>query len=803
MCDTNYLVKILLLLILPSCANIKLPKKVYVVAREQTDSVFNRKLLYMVLSKNGDTLKTGSTNNMGVFMIKPKDFKKELGTSRDLVLEKLEVQVIDSNRSAKIYLNKYLNYYDLYLTSKTSKNKIKDSIADMHYHISMRSHNQFAYCFNRSEKFQSETPPENINWIKTHKKLRVLHKGRWKTTSRKVNPKLSYKKEKMRLLLQGYWVKSKDGANNLKHYSEATIPHTKEGRVFLGFNSISPFEHSFSMEGIKRKISSAFKSGVPLKWLERMGKDKDNYISHWENFNAEYNMITSQDNHYNKFDWEYLKRGQAVDTKLSKPLIVNVVEGGHILQDKYFPHFINYDIAGHDAKEKQNLYEEIKKKAYAEPADTVVLKILNEPNRERNKREKSELVDEILMYELKKNIDTLKQRRDIFMIAIGHLSYNGMVGHALALDVSKKPFTEKLFAGVVRRAYGIRSSNDKNLRKSFEGLFYTIPGVNKFGNEVLNRLLDTTENQNRIHIDLKHSDPLTRRVILEKYDSLDLKPICSHCAVNGLKIDFYSPLVDEYKLSNSSIVKKFYPFSINIYDEEIETICKKRGIIGLPLEERVLGGYVNNKIEWPYKIKLRKDTLTTRRANKPVRKRRWKYTFKALKYIKNSEKYIKDSEKYIKNSDSIKVRVLYESISNYYESKLDILNFKIKAGGDTTKSKDKFVRKRSFYKTIRDDYKSAEPFLQNVFHVVDIAYKDANPDSGIEIDAWKYLCLGSDLDGLIDPLNICPTAGHYPEFKNKLEKFIPLFLYMRKRLRKRETITGQSILIINSLSARH
>src|SRR5690606_4996530 len=57
-------------------------------------------------------------------------------------------------------------------------------------------------------------------------------------------------------------------------------------------------------------------------------------------------------------------------------------------------------------------------------------------------------------------------------------------------------------------------------------------------------------------------------------------------------------------------------------------------------------------------------------------------------------------------------------------------------------------------------------------------------------DAWKNICLGSDLDGLIDPINICPTASQYPIFKEKLKVFIPLFLSLRKDFEIRDKLLG-------------
>jgi hypothetical protein len=74
-----------------------------------------------------------------------------------------------------------------------------------------------------------------------------------------------------------------------------------------------------------------------------------------------------------------------------------------------------------------------------------------------------------------------------------------------------------------------------------------------------------------------------------------------------------------------------------------------------------------------------------------------------------------------------------------------------------------------------------------------INYAKSLPDRGIKNGKhrdWEYVCLGSDLDGLIDPINICPSASQYPFFKEKLTVLIPLFLYIRKNFEKRDKLLG-------------
>ena len=386
-------------------------------------------------------------------------------------------------------------------------------------------------------------------------------------------------------------------------------------------------------------------------------------------------------------------------------------------------------------------------------------------------------------------------------MAIGHLAYNGMTGHSLAIDVSKKPPFEYLVSQIVKRAYRTKSSSDENYRKSFNGLFFTIPGVNKYGENVITRLLD--DSLRRIQIDLKHSDVPAREFILNQYEKLGLPPICSHCAVTGISKNFSSPVVDEYSLLNSSLARKFYPFSINLYNEEVTQICKAGGIIGIPLEERVLGRYVDNKIEYPIKIKLSNSPKLLSKVN---RNKRIRYTEKGIKYLKLT----KDEE-------------FNKAAGEYLDKFTSDINFDKAESPEELSGK----QKNKFHKIFLEDYLSAEAFLQNLFHIVDLTHlalkdslefdetylqfysqnsaisqksilntikgRELPPDQQdiLRIRSWQNICLGSDLDGLIDPLNICPTASDYPTFKRKLRLFIPLFLTMRKTFEERDNVYGE------------
>ena len=138
------------------------------------------------------------------------------------------------------------------------------------------------------------------------------------------------------------------------------------------------------------------------------------------------------------------------------------------------------------------------------------------------------------------------------------------------------------------------------------------------------------------------------------------------------------------------------------------------------------------------------------------RVRRWKYTQKVLHYLDEQNQ----SE--------------FEAVVTYYRG---ILNNGV-TNIDLTEAD-------AVFNLICDEYLSADPFMRNLFQIVDIAEETKGGDRK---NAWKNICLGSDLDGLIDPIDICPTASQYTDFKAKLHVMIPLFLHIRKEFEIRDQV---------------
>ncbi len=560
------------------------------------------------------------------------------------------------------------------------------AVADMHYHVSLKKYNEHGLSIRK--EIDNGTLKDDRIWDKKSiKKLKIFHNGKWHRNNKKVR----------KLLDSGDGiVRSRNRNNGLYHYTQATVPHTDDGSVKLAFNAISPFEKNFADDWWSRFVSMNFKSNAKKEWLKTIGKSPE--YTHWENFNKEYQFIVGQKksgqiNGNQDFEWDFLYQGSDL-LDSTKNYVVLAVEGGHILQDSAFPY------------------------ANFEECEKWLSLVTDKNGCDEDCRKNNPLMRELL-----ENIKKIKSFDvPIKMFTIGHLSYNGMLDHAPALDANG--------AGkiLVKRMYRIKVSQYRKFVEQWSDFYYSELGVNAFGKTVIDSLLDPNFGGSRILIDLKHSAFSTRKYYLDsivpKYinDPKPVPPIFSHGGATGLSEVFDSPLVDQYALLASKGIEKLYPFGINLYDEEIQKILDYDGIIGLALEQRVLGGYVNKG----------------KRLREIKKYMRTHYKGKEKPVITFYDQFLK------KNS-----------------------NGQLKG------------RERLTFKRLCEDYWSAEPFLQNLFYIL-------NHSRTKPYDAWHHVCIGSDLDGIIDPIDICPTASQYPYFRERLTQFIPIFFSLNKNYREED-----------------
>lgn len=374
-------------------------------------------------------------------------------------------------------------------------------------------------------------------------------------------------------------------------------------------------------------------------------------------------------------------------------------------------------------------------------------------------------LDESGFAELSKNVETLKHLPNhVFFMTFSHMSWNALCGQAKSLDMKNKLIRhllgfnsdDKRFRRVAAERYSVNIDDSVKEYHRADDAFAIDPCKCNdpvirqrkiYGLEVLRMLLDSSGGQHRILIDMRHLAVEGRKqyidtVMSHRNDMRDTIPlIVSHAAVSGKTYEqaslygkcpfqdrylevqhpkkFYSlykpclinrkDTIPEIKLEKSGW---FHPFSINLYDEEIECVYESGGIIGITLEERVLGtGRYNYS---------RKHYDTLRKA------------FKSWPLMRGQ--------------------------------------------ADAGKS----------YKEL----KIMEPFMRNLLYIL------RHSGSPGVIKSWEHIAIGSDWDGMIDPLDVCASPEDLPHFYSLLEYYLPLYarLYGNEDLLLPQAYTTQQLL---------
>ena len=271
----------------------------------------------------------------------------------------------------------------------------------------------------------------------------------------------------------------------------------------------------------------------------------------------------------------------------------------------------------------------------------------------------------------------------------------------------------------INQAYGIQFVSNEDFR----------PTGNRFSQDGIDILRHCYEHN--IIVDIKHQSLATRRMLIEdlrKRDDLKnvLQPlVCTHAGFAGIS---YADIPDyitiepvagkNYSRINWGKPKKygmfdfmlaFNPSSINLYDEDILAVIDSGGMIGLNMDKRILGYTEANANDASYEI------------------------------ISEEEEYISNAEKDV----YLTKHVIGSKMNNSY----CISTQEVVDGGMVNP-------KLGFYHLCH--------FMQHVLHFIKLAQQ--TPDVN---KALTQICIGSDFDGIINPVWCCPSMNFLDKFKKQ------------------------------------
>jgi microsomal dipeptidase-like Zn-dependent dipeptidase len=241
--------------------------------------------------------------------------------------------------------------------------------------------------------------------------------------------------------------------------------------------------------------------------------------------------------------------------------------------------------------------------------------------------------------------------------------------------------------------------------------------------------------ENKIMIDIKHMSLGSRQHLYElrhtdDFANINQPIVCTHAGFTGISVKE----IPDYLFAVRKFPKKGYTVfwqgkpvkygesprpcfnasSINLYDEDIIEILRSGGMIGLSMDKRILG-YQQFEME------------TNGRDDYPLE----------TEYISNKEQNV------FLGTGKVTISKAFakEKVMEWDE---------IEEGG--------IVNPRV------SDY-HLRHFMAHIVHVIAVAQKN-NYDAAT---ALNQLCIGSDYDGLINPIWTCETANGLEHFKSEFE----------------------------------
>ncbi len=201
----------------------------------------------------------------------------------------------------------------------------------------------------------------------------------------------------------------------------------------------------------------------------------------------------------------------------------------------------------------------------------------------------------------------------------------------------------------------------------------------------------------------------------------------------------------------------FYPNTINLYDEEITEIINSGGLIGLSFDRRILGGKADRRIRG---------------------------AFVNTEYFSRKEFYALFPPQNVAPVYDLAPETMlsYNLLSQIYSFDLPydpvvlerLSNMGVRYTSDTIDEDEDFPDQGGAVSSEHPDIDLKDPVMARVHRRIQEGFREDTifdllllANNIIHIlhiggpRAWNHICLGSDFDGIIDPLTCCPDITHY------------------------------------------
>jgi hypothetical protein len=312
-----------------------------------------------------------------------------------------------------------------------------------------------------------------------------------------------------------------------------------------------------------------------------------------------------------------------------------------------------------------------------------------------------------------------KENMDLFYITLTHLSH-----------IAEQP--------LATHAFGMKMLKHAS--------FYPVGnGITPLGKEVIDAAYTMTAKNDAdeiiktpVLIDIKHM-ALKSRMDLYEYRKANpayeqLPVVASHVGVTGYSVHEWIDALQEFSLYSNGGIRAveimtqrkkagewgsllnneftYNPWSINLMDDDIIEVLRSGGLIGVSLDIRILG-------------------------------------FQAKIGVSSKEE-----------SEFLST----ESFKNFFPHK--------SLKGVTTAPLESMEMIESWLLPTKEE-RHPLCLCFNILHIVSVALNNKSEIGKKMDDPWKHISIGTDFDGLIDPIKICKDSSKMPELEKVILKWLP------------------------------
>lgn len=328
--------------------------------------------------------------------------------------------------------------------------------------------------------------------------------------------------------------------------------------------------------------------------------------------------------------------------------------------------------------------------------------------------------------------DFKSQKHPPFFVTFAHHQYNFLCGHSPS------------FVGIAEVAFDQGGSTVDAAGKKTH--FYDV-GIHPVGQKIVKQLLDRQDGR-RVLIDTKHMSPAARvdfhDFVKQQRSAGDKIPIIqSHTAVSGRpSMRGISHAAKNLELPTSKARKSvFSSGAINLFDDEIIEIVESDGLMGIMIDEKRIVGY-----------RLQDDTAYYASLLPALHPNRSK-----------PEQKLADHKKLFK-------KAMFDLVKQKRSLALAEL--------DSKPNREKIKRIEKRISNCQKEVDRLYNLLETIFHsillnqflyIVQVVNDASSTNPGLANGkGWDHVCIGTDYEGVINPLDIYYYASDLSKLQSKL-----------------------------------